>query len=53
MKLPHDPVYQDKIRTTKLCHDIKQIGSTRQIKLRSDWEEVKEHIMMIAFTSKI
>ena len=23
MKFPHDPEYQDKIRTTKACHDIK------------------------------
>ena len=24
MKFPHDPDYQEKIRTTKLCHDIKK-----------------------------
>ena len=23
MLFPHDPVYQEKIRTTKACHDIK------------------------------
>ena len=23
MKFPHDPEYQEKIRTTKACHDIK------------------------------
>ena len=26
MKLPHDPEYQEKIRTTKACHDIKKFG---------------------------
>ena len=24
MKFPHDPEYQEKIRTTKACHDIKK-----------------------------
>ena len=33
MKFPHDPDYQEKIRTTKACHDIKRLGSTRQIKV--------------------
>ena len=48
MKFPHDREYQEKIRTTKACHDIKRLGGTRQIKLRPDWEDVKEHVMMIA-----
>ncbi len=52
MKFPHDPEYQEKIRTTKACHDIKKLGNTRQIKLRPDWEEVKENIMMIALRAK-
>ena len=51
MKLPHDPEYQEKIRTTKACHDIK-MGNTRQIKLRTDWEEVKDNIMVIALRAK-
>ena len=52
MKFPHDPDQQEKIRTTKACHDIKELGSTRQIKLRSDWGEVKENIMMTALRAK-
>jgi ribA/ribD-fused uncharacterized protein len=52
MKFPHDPDYQEKIRTTKICSDIKKLGGNRQIKLRSDWEEVKENIMMIALRAK-
>ena len=31
---------------------FKRLGSTRHIKLRSDWEEVKEDIMMIALSAK-
>ena len=53
MKFPHDPEYQEKIITTKACHDIKRLGGTRQIKLRPDWEEVNENIMMIALRAKI
>jgi len=52
MKFPHDRDYQEKIRTTKACHDIKRLGATRQIKLRPDWEDVKENIMMIALRAK-
>ena len=48
MNFPHDPDYQDKLRTTKICDDIQQVGSTRQIKLRSDWEDVEENVMMNA-----
>ena len=28
------------------------MGTTRQIKLRSDWEEVKDNVMMFALRSK-
>ncbi len=52
MKFPHYPEYQEKIRTTKICHDIKILGSTRQIKLRPGWGEVKENIMMIALRAE-
>ena len=31
---------------------MKILGNTRQIKLRPDWEEVKENIMMIALRAK-
>ena len=48
MKFTHEPDYQENIITTTACHDIKRLGSTRQLKLRPDWEEVKDNIMMIA-----
>ena len=41
MKFPHDKEYQEKIRKTTACRDIKGLGGTRQIKLRSDWDDVK------------
>ena len=41
MTCPHDPDYQEHIRTTEICHDIKRLGITRQIQLRSDWEDAK------------
>ena len=53
MKFPHDPEYQQQIRTTKACHDIKILGGARQIKLRPDWEEVKANIRMIALRARI
>jgi len=52
MKFPHDPEYHEKLRTTTKCHYMKILGNTRQIKLRPDWEEVKENIMMIALRAK-
>ncbi|MFM7985908.1 MAG: DUF1768 domain-containing protein, partial [Candidatus Fonsibacter sp.] len=48
MKFPHDREYQEKIRTTKACHDIRRFGGTWQIKLRPDWEDDIENVMMIA-----
>ena len=52
MKFPHDPEYQEKPTTTKACHNINRLGGTRQIKLRPDWEEAKDNIMMIALRAK-
>ena len=52
MKFPHDLEYQDKIRTTKACRDIKILGRNGQMKLRPDWEDVKEDVMMIALRAK-
>ena len=40
------------IRTTKACRDIKRLGGNREIKLRPDWEDVKEDVMMIALRAK-
>ena len=35
-----------------MCHDIKILGSTRQIKLRSVLDYVKEHIMVNALRAQ-
>ncbi|MFM7981316.1 MAG: hypothetical protein ACKPKO_18570, partial [Candidatus Fonsibacter sp.] len=53
MQFPHDRDYQEKIRTTKACRDIKRLGGNREIKLRPDWEDVKEDVMMIALRANI
>ncbi|MFM7978107.1 MAG: NADAR family protein, partial [Candidatus Fonsibacter sp.] len=50
MKFLHNREYQEK--TTKACRDIKRLGGTRQIKLRPDWKDVKENVMMIALRAK-
>ncbi|MFM7983287.1 MAG: NADAR family protein [Candidatus Fonsibacter sp.] len=52
MKFPHDRDYQEKIRTTKARRDIKRLGGNREIKLRPDWEGVKEDILVIALRAK-
>lgn len=46
MKFPSHPDYQEMIRNTSSPYEIKKLGSTRQIPLRNDWEDVKEDIMM-------
>ena len=52
MKFPHDKEYQEIIRKTKPCRDIKILGRNKQMKLRPDWEAVKEDVMMIALRAK-
>src|SRR5438309_8609577 len=44
-KFPSHPDYQEAIRSAPSPGFAKRLGSTRQIKLRADWERVKESIM--------
>eukprot|EP00003_Mantamonas_plastica_P022828 TRINITY_DN3953_c1_g1_i1.p1 TRINITY_DN3953_c1_g1~~TRINITY_DN3953_c1_g1_i1.p1 ORF type:complete len:174 (-),score=61.21 TRINITY_DN3953_c1_g1_i1:29-514(-) len=45
MKFPESTEYQELMRTTKSCSDVKKMGQSRNHKLREDWEEVKDDIM--------
>lgn len=52
MKFTDNPEYQEQIRTTTSCTVIKKLGRTRKVKLRDDWEDVKEEIMMTVLRAK-
>jgi ribA/ribD-fused uncharacterized protein len=52
MKFNDNPQYQEQIRMTGSCTAIKRMGGTRKHKLRADWENVKEDIMMTALRAK-
>mmetsp|Transcript_8376 Transcript_8376/g.12744 ORF Transcript_8376/g.12744 Transcript_8376/m.12744 type:complete len:154 (+) Transcript_8376:774-1235(+) len=46
MKFPDYPEYMEHIRKLSKPGDAKRAGRTRKYKLRSDWERVKDSIMM-------
>lgn len=48
----HDEAYREKIRKSAKPKDAKGLGMTRKIQLRSDWEEVKDGIMLDAVRRK-
>ena len=48
----HDEAYREKIRMAKTPATSKTLGRTRKVKLRDDWEEVKEEIMHAASLKK-
>ena len=48
----NDPEYQEKIRTARTPKDSKSLGLSRQIPIRSDWQEVKDEIMFEACLKK-
>lgn len=48
----HDDAYQERIRRCGKPKDAKALGMTRQVPLRSDWEDVKEEIMRAAVRVK-
>ncbi len=52
MKFPADPEYQERIRTTPSPMVIKRLGQTRKVRLREDWEAVKEEVMLYALRRK-
>lgn len=48
----HDPGYREKIRHARRPKDAKTLGMTRQPPLRSDWETVKDGVMLEAVRIK-
>ncbi len=44
--------YRERIRLAKSPKQAKQLGQTRKIPIRSDWEKVKEQIMLHALRLK-
>lgn len=48
----HDEAYREKIRITRNTKQAKELGRTRELPLRPDWEEVKDEIMLQACRKK-
>ncbi len=48
----HDENYQERIRRCSRPKDAKALGMTRKIPLRTDWEQVKDQIMLDAVRVK-
>jgi len=48
----HDRDYQEKIRKAKSPRQAKALGQTRKIKIRDDWEDIKENVMLNALRKK-
>lgn len=48
----HDSDYRERIRSCSKPKHAKALGMTREIPLRSDWEEVKDQIMLDAVKCK-
>jgi ribA/ribD-fused uncharacterized protein len=52
MKFPSNPEYQEVIRLESSPAYAKKLGSTRGIKMRSDWDLVKDSVMERALYEK-
>lgn len=48
----HDEAYREKIRGCRTPKQTKELGRSRQVPLRSDWEEVKDEVMYQACLQK-
>lgn len=48
----HDAAYREKIRRCSRAKQAKALGMTRDVKLRSDWDEIKDGIMLEAVRTK-
>ncbi len=48
----HDADYREKIRKANRPKDAKALGMTRKLPLRTDWEEVKDTLMLEAVRVK-
>ena len=51
-KFPGDPVLQERIRQVKTALGAKRLGRTRSEHFRTDWETVKEEIMLTGLRAK-
>jgi len=51
-KFPGDPVLQEKIRGAATPASAKRLGRTRSPHFRSDWEQVKESVMLQGLRAK-
>lgn len=51
-KFPGDPALQERIRAAKTALGAKRLGRTRSEHFRSDWEEVKENVMLTGLRAK-
>lgn len=48
----HDEAYRERIRVANRPKDAKALGMTRTVRLRADWDDVKDDIMLRAVTVK-
>jgi len=48
----HDKEFQEKIRKANSPKQAKVLGQTRNIKIRDDWEDIKENVMLEALREK-
>ena len=51
-KFLHDPAYQETIRNAQTPTMAKKLGSTRKVKIRDDWEQIKDDVMSRALYAK-
>lgn len=47
-----DLAYQEKIRTASSPKKARELGQTRHIPIRADWEMVREEVMLLAVRKK-
>lgn len=51
-KFPHHPEYQEMIRKERSPFIVKKLGGSRKIKIREDWEQIKDEVMYTALQAK-
>lgn len=51
-KFPTDPILQEKIRTAKTPLSAKRLGRTKTSHFRTDWNEVRDNIMLECLQAK-
>jgi ribA/ribD-fused uncharacterized protein len=51
-KFPEAPAHRERIRRAATPREAKNLGRTREIPIRPDWDQVKEEVMLRALRSK-